>query len=310
MKDYDDPMEMREDFSALLDGELSAEEREALEARLGDSAESLRELEAFRRVDALYRGLDEPEVPADFEARLQEAIHGPKASVTPWSGGAQQWRIPLALAAGVLMVLSLSIGIQTLKPEPIRIAKTEPAADTALMAQAESAPARGRMEGFEADAAVSAAPPTPEPSENVAGLSAESRQRADDFADSVEDRDMQQAAKSAEEKEEGSGQPADEVQNAPEESTMRKQSAVAADVMAEAPAEAAAAQQTFSLKEDVWVQDGYAEQTTTPLPRSDERLIGFADALPAIDDYLADPRARIFQVNGVWYWLAAEDDAP
>lgn len=302
MKDYDDPMEMREDFSALLDGELSAEERETLEARLGDSSESLRELEALRRVDALYRGLDRPEVPANFEARLHEALHGRKAAAMPWSGGAQRWRMPLALAAGALIVFSLSVGIQALKPEPMRIAKTEPTADTALMAQAEAEPARGRLETFEADAA---APAAPEASLGTADIAAESRQTSDDFADAAGNREVQRAARPAEAKEEA--QELEDAANAPAAAAMRKQSAAAADELAEV---SAAVQQTFSLVEEVWVQDGYAEQATTPLPREDERLGALTETLPALDEYLADPRARIFEINGVWYRLAAMDDTP
>ncbi len=44
-------MEVREDFSALLDNELTHEERELVEGHLSECAECLRELDALKRVD-------------------------------------------------------------------------------------------------------------------------------------------------------------------------------------------------------------------------------------------------------------------
>ncbi len=70
----DEADDMREDYSPLLDGELSPERRAAIEARLAESAEELREFEALRRVDELFRALPRHAAPPAFEASVREAI--------------------------------------------------------------------------------------------------------------------------------------------------------------------------------------------------------------------------------------------
>ena len=69
-----DCAEVREEFSALLDGELTPEARAVIEAHLSECAECLRELERFKRVDAAYRALPQRRAPADFEQRVADAL--------------------------------------------------------------------------------------------------------------------------------------------------------------------------------------------------------------------------------------------
>lgn len=70
--------ELREHFSPLLDGELSPSERAEVEKQLAQDADALRELEGFKRVDALYRGLPKLSTPEGFEDRVQEAVKKPR----------------------------------------------------------------------------------------------------------------------------------------------------------------------------------------------------------------------------------------
>ena len=65
----------REEFSPLLDGELTPEERAAIEAELAEDADLLRELESLKRVDALYQGLPAHPAPDVLEGRIRKAIH-------------------------------------------------------------------------------------------------------------------------------------------------------------------------------------------------------------------------------------------
>lgn len=72
MKNRDD---IRDQFSPLLDGELSPEERARVEAALSEDAELLRELDSLKRVDDLYRALPAVSAPANFEADIRERLH-------------------------------------------------------------------------------------------------------------------------------------------------------------------------------------------------------------------------------------------
>jgi anti-sigma factor (TIGR02949 family) len=97
-------VEAREEFSALLDGELAAEERTALEAHLAQCSECLRELDKVKRVNAMYRGLSLQRAPEGFEERVRGALR-PRAVKfrRPRPERARVW--PLLLAAATLLVV-------------------------------------------------------------------------------------------------------------------------------------------------------------------------------------------------------------
>ncbi|GEM_PF-2286030 len=71
-----DCAEVREQFSALLDGELSPEDRAAVEAHLASCASCLRELDGLKRIDGLYRGIRPAVAPAGFEEQVRAAVRG------------------------------------------------------------------------------------------------------------------------------------------------------------------------------------------------------------------------------------------
>jgi len=99
-----DCAEVREEFSALLDGELTPEARVAIEAHLSECAECLRELDRFKRVDAAYRALPQHRAPADFEQRVAGALR-PKAIRLrrPALRHRRVW--PLLAAAAMVLVM-------------------------------------------------------------------------------------------------------------------------------------------------------------------------------------------------------------
>lgn len=65
---------IREQFGALLDGELLPEEREAVESALAQDSELLRELDALKRVDDLYRSMPAVSAPDGFEHGVRERL--------------------------------------------------------------------------------------------------------------------------------------------------------------------------------------------------------------------------------------------
>ncbi|MEK7793537.1 MAG: hypothetical protein AAB353_03365 [Candidatus Hydrogenedentota bacterium] len=175
MKYYSTPEEARDDFSALLDGELTPEDREALEGYVAGESGLLRELDALKRVDAAYRGLPRASAPSRFEDRVRGQLR-PRLIRFP------RWRFRgsprmVALVATVLAVAAVGIGSAVMRAtlngrfDAVKVAsEKQPEADVRMQAMpaqsgpapAEEAPVGGRAEGVEVTAAESdsvAAPP-------------------------------------------------------------------------------------------------------------------------------------------------------
>jgi len=96
--------EARQEFSALLDGELTQDERAAVERHLSECSDCLRDLDKFKRVDVLYRRMAPQQAPAGFERRVHAAIRK-----ETFRFSVRQWR-PMALwpvlaAAAVFLVV-------------------------------------------------------------------------------------------------------------------------------------------------------------------------------------------------------------
>jgi anti-sigma factor RsiW len=64
----------KDEFSALLDGELTQDERASVEAHLSQCAECLRELDKIKSVDTLYRELPHPTTPYGFVEQVQRRL--------------------------------------------------------------------------------------------------------------------------------------------------------------------------------------------------------------------------------------------
>ncbi len=75
-----DTNDIRDEFSPLLDDELTSDARDAVEAKLAQDSDLLRELDAMRKVDSLYRGLPPVEAPSDMAARVRDQLN-PKTNV-------------------------------------------------------------------------------------------------------------------------------------------------------------------------------------------------------------------------------------
>jgi anti-sigma factor RsiW len=123
--------ELEEKLSALLDGELSPAETEALRAELARSPELTARLAALAAVDDGLRVLPSPRVPGDLRARVERRIHedvavrrrAPRSGATP--GLHRRWLAAAAFAAAAAALLALVV-LPQLRREETRVARTEP----------------------------------------------------------------------------------------------------------------------------------------------------------------------------------------
>lgn len=94
---------VREEFSPLLDGELTPELRAEVETHLAECASCLRELESFKRVNTLYADLPRVAAPTDLEDRVRALLGASRVSL---ASRRRQWRWTsvAAVAAGVTIM--------------------------------------------------------------------------------------------------------------------------------------------------------------------------------------------------------------
>lgn len=121
---------IKESLSAFLDGELTEEESSNVRDHLERCPACRREIEAFRKVSALYRDLEDPEPPADLEERVLAEVGGIRMMRVPvrTRSSFPSFRKPLlALAATVLVVCGAAAIMALLTPtrEPMKLAKTD-----------------------------------------------------------------------------------------------------------------------------------------------------------------------------------------
>lgn len=141
-----DCTQAREEFSALLDGELAPDERTAVESHLSLCSECLRELDGLKRVDVAYRQLAPVAAPQGFEDRVREELRSRVILRLPRLGRRRGPVWPaLAVAAAVLLVLGTLV-VQLGLPEATRMQMAEaPAMESA-------SPSAGRSSGDAAPA--------------------------------------------------------------------------------------------------------------------------------------------------------------
>ena len=109
--------EVREEFSALIDGELAPDARAAVEAHIAQCSDCLRDLDAIKRIDGSYRGLPPQSAPRGFEEGIRKALTAVATARTRW------WpRLAPVLAAAALVLVVL--GTMTLREQRSRSALT------------------------------------------------------------------------------------------------------------------------------------------------------------------------------------------
>lgn len=97
---------IREEFSPLLDGELSPDQQAAVEAHLALCSECLRELDRYKKVTELYRAMAPVAAPAGFEDRIARALR-PRVIGFHTGRHARRRLWPLLAAAAVLLVCAV-----------------------------------------------------------------------------------------------------------------------------------------------------------------------------------------------------------
>ena len=112
MKSYVECQEVREDFSALLDGELNTQEQEAVESHLSECSECLRELDGLNRVDSLYSAMPAMNAPEGFDESVHASLRPGRSFLWPRSArGRRILGLTLAAAAGILLMVSITVPI-------------------------------------------------------------------------------------------------------------------------------------------------------------------------------------------------------
>lgn len=135
---------IREEFSALLDGELDAETREAVESHLHECSDCLRELGRYKKVTGMYGRLERVPAPPGFEERVADAI---RPKITPLPVRRKffvRWEMALAAAAVLLIIAGTFVMLPTVHaPGTLQISKSKeapPAQPEVQTAPREAAP--------------------------------------------------------------------------------------------------------------------------------------------------------------------------
>jgi len=146
-----DCADVREEFSALLDGELAPDERKAVEAHLAQCAGCLRELERCKQVDTAYRALPRHRAPADFEERVAGALQPNVVRLRrPGLRPRRVW--PLLAAAATVLVMLGGVFLQVRSPSRrIDLAQVPAAEGDARGKMEKGTAARGRTPALAED---------------------------------------------------------------------------------------------------------------------------------------------------------------
>jgi Putative zinc-finger len=131
----------REQFSALVDDVLSADERATLDAHLATCADCRRELQRFRDTVGLLGALAPARAPAGFVDRVLEA-----SRPVPWPrrlvrGLFLPWPVKLPMEAAAIVMVAVGVGlVYRGTPEIQEATRLEPAAPVHTSAPASPAP--------------------------------------------------------------------------------------------------------------------------------------------------------------------------
>ncbi len=298
---------VREEFSALLDGELTVDERDRVESHLALCSDCLRELDGLKKVDVIFRRLPSVDAPPEVEARIRSVLR-PTLFRMLRTHNRTLWP---AMAAGVLLsaagALTWSYGFDAQPlaeydqmaalasaPQPesaaagyVEAAAAKPAddikrdyaaprvrADVAQSADADKAQSIEADEPKEDLGLVAAAPESPEPVEQRLARAAKMKDAA---------ASNQAAAGST-------------VAVAPPAAAMESVA-----ILGDTLAKSISAPRTFSERDGVWYESGYRDEAATVLDRDSDRFRELVENDPHLRDALALHERAVFRVGSAWY---------
>lgn len=321
-------METREEFSALLDEELTPEERERVEAHLSECSECLRELNALKRVDDAYGALPEVVAPKGFEKRVR-GVARPRRRIRPiiWMGPV------LAVAAAVLVVISGVFERDAVAPVPFQTAYQNVEADadgqgTLLkreVAKSTAAAEREAMSDEQVSRLRSLGYLSDEESERLESLGYLEDESELREMSSRPDEPLSLGAASANRRA-VLGEPMDRESSTMDDSLKKKASSsrsarVSADLFAvpiedrdqlveqEVPVSRMSLR-SFNIRDDgVWIESSYAGEQTVALKRGSRELANLLVLDPEVKKIVNRPDACIFLVRGRWYRLESAPEA-
>lgn len=323
----------REEFAALLDGELEPEDRATVEAHLSQCSECLRELDGLKRVDTAYRRLPRVSAPDRFEEGVRSALR-PSLFVRLNPGARvrrPRWPVVAAAAAVLLVAGAVAVRLGLSGPESLHLAQ---APDTGEMAALEESAPLAQASRFAPKADVAAlgvaedaatAPQTM--ASRSADVSAEAPgaapgapqiMRFEGFAPATP---PPSPAPEAELFFQAEPAPAPEAapvepfagEAAPVESEPLLNPSAAAEI---APMRRMAAPDSerrevagrlFHWADGAWRQEGFEEELVNPLLRESEAFQVLVAEDPRLAELESLPEAVIFRHGDVWYELPARD---
>lgn len=283
MKEYATCDEVREEFSALLDGELAVDEQDGVEEHLSGCSDCLRELDGLKRVTDLYAELPTVDAPESFAVDLD--LESPDNVVDLRQSSASSpisFKPILAAVAVLTLMASVSFLIGRTAPNQGRM---ELAADTS----AESA-LYDDMDVSRLQSEPSAMAPAPEP-------------LADRVVKEAVSEEMFEA-KVAQPKGMIAEMESRDDQLVPSAPKAQALGAVATDVNSDPDI------MSFTLQSDgAWHEKGYTNQPLTELKLGDKALVDILVARPELANVLIKAKVIVFQFENTWYRIDPAQEA-
>jgi len=314
--------EVKEEFSALLDDELTAKRRAAVEDHLAACPACSREFDQLQRLETMYRALPKPQTPEGFERVVQAAVDAPRPLKFRRSRLRPRALWPLlAAAAGFMVVAGLVFLCVPRQTRDLRIAQApeaelawpflrmnDSAEKTAIGASAAGVAGADRvLDGSARDDVDSERKAAPE----GAVLQRLNAGRSED------------PARKGEENKFAGGAP---VLSAPApdrgrnlryfgQAGVRLKESPAREALAARPEEQTATTTTkhvgeriFDLRDGVWRQRGYTDETTTDVTRGSTAVDRLLEEDKSLKDVLTLGDRVIFKLGTKWYRVQTNSD--
>lgn len=292
MKTYETCEDVREEFSALLDGELDSDEQDGIEHHLSECSDCLRELDGMKRVGDLYSELPVVSTPDDFEISLSD--ESTSSNVVELQSSHRKTQPlsfrPLLAAAAVLVLLA---GVSFVASQQLGgSGQMEMAAETAAIAPEESANAALKQE-VAVDDEVTKSDQDPSPAEDLP-------EARESFADADIAAERTQLA----EPEMPESLAAAPAPAAPPVTGGANPPSFPGDAAGgrQRPAVTSLADLGFTRVEDNrWVEEGYTDQELTDIEFGSDAFRTLLQKRPQLVPLLPAAGHVIFKMDDVWY---------